>query len=61
MRYEMHWIAFFIGLFIGANVGIFTAGILFLAKKRRKMQSNIVYEDPHYSGAREAAPAGLQV
>jgi hypothetical protein len=48
----MLWIAFLVGLFIGANVGIVVAGMLFSAKNRDPVPSRIANEHHVYFGAR---------
>ena len=58
----MHWMVFFfIGLFVGANVGVVSAGMLFQAKNRCKVPNIIEYEAPRNSGTRRAVPANLQI
>ena len=35
----MHWVAFVIGIFLGANIGLAVASMLFAAKKRDAIDS----------------------
>ena len=57
----MLWIVFFIGLLIGANVGIVIAGMLFSSRERAGICSNNSGEEHGYTGVQGNVPAETQV
>ena len=57
----MLWIVFFIGLLIGANVGVVIAGMLFSLKESARVTSNISSEEHGCTGVQRSVPEDTQV